>query len=416
MPAILLTGITMGAKADLLHLPVPRMPCGDRTSAAIGGGFYPRAVQTCPGARIYRVRKLCAAGEFATVTQALAQWTADKAALTGHRAAIVEIADSGTYHEAPEITLAPGERLVLRAADMTRPVLRMFEYHSGEQERIAARGGSGSRLIIEGVKVVGGPLALEGECETAPCQITLRHCTLVPGWDTEAQHPPAWRARPSLVCDAAGIVLYLDHCIVGPLTCAGRGRALHIADSIVDGGHASALALSDEQQGAAMLGAVIERSTVIGVTQVERLALAENTIFMGPLMVGRRSAGRVRYCYLPSGSLTPPREHCQPDLARPATARWQARQRVQPRYRSLRYGAEDYGKLAPDCAWEIAAGADDGAEMGAWHDLHCAPLLLAREAPAARHGKFGSAAHPAAPRGRAPSRTLAGQGGELHTA
>lgn len=406
----------MGCDADLLHESAPRMPCGDRTSAAIGGGYYPRAVHTRAGARIYRVRKLCAAGEFATVTQALAQWGADKAALPGHRAAIVEIADSGTYHEAPQLTLAPGERLVLRAADMTRPVLRMFEYHCGENERIAVRGGSGSRLTIEGVKVVGGPLVLEGECDAAPCQITLRHSTLVPGWDTDAQRPLSWRTKPSLVFDAAGIDLHLDHCIVGPVQCAGRGRALHIADSIVDGGHACALALSDEQHGAAMVGAVIERSTVIGVTQVELLALAENAIFLGPLVVGRRGTGRVRYCYLPGGSLTPQREHCQPDLTRPVAGRWQARPRMQPRYRSLRYGAEGYAKLAPDCAWEIAGGADDGAEMGAWHDLHCAPLLLAREAPAGPHGRCGGALRPAAPGRQSQGRSTAAQRGELHTA
>src|SRR6476469_10164980 len=138
----------MGPYANRLNNPVPQVPRGDRTSAAIGGGFYPRGLPAHDGARVYRVRKLCVAGEFATVPQALAQWNADQTATAGHRAAIIEIADSGTYHEAPHITLAPGERLVLRAADMTRPVLRMFEYHSGEHERIAVRGGSGSRLTI----------------------------------------------------------------------------------------------------------------------------------------------------------------------------------------------------------------------------------------------------------------------------
>lgn len=371
----------MGPYANYLHHPVPRMPCGDRTSAAIGGGFYPRGLPASACARLYRVRKLCAAGEFATITQALAQWNADKLSTIGHRVAIIEIADSGTYHEAPQLTLAPGERLVLRAADMTRPVLRMFEYHSGEHERIAVLGGSGSRLIIDGLLVAGGPLVLEGESDTAPCQVTLRHCTLVPGWETEPRRDPAWRAKPSLVCDAGGVILRIDHCIVGALQCAGRGRELHIADSIVDGGHADALALSDEQHGAAMLCTTIERSTVIGVTQVEQLALAENAIFLGPVMVGARGTGRVRYCYLACGSLTPQREHCQPDLARSAGSPWHECRRLQPRLRSLRYGDGEYGKLAPDCAWEIVCGADDGTEMGAWHDLHRSPLLLAREVP-----------------------------------
>lgn len=377
----------MGPHATYSHLPVRRIPCGDRTSAAIGGGFYPRSMPASAGARVYRVRKLCRAGEFSTVTQALAQWSADKRTIAGHRAAIIEIADSGTYHEAPQLTLAPGERLVLRAADMTRPVLRMFKYHSGDHERIAVLGGSASRLTIEGLLVAGGPLVLEGECPTAPCQVTLRHCTLVPGWETEPQRQAPWRPGPSLVCDAAAVVLRIDHCIVGALQCAGQGSELHISDSIVDGGHVAALALSDEQHGAAMLCATIERSTVIGVAQVERLALAENAIFLGALMVGARATGRVRHCYMPKGSLTPQREHCQPDLARSAGGPWHQWQRVQPRYRSLCYGDREYGKLAPDCAWEIACGADDGAEMGAWHDLHRSPLLLEREVPLRRRGR-----------------------------
>ncbi|MBA2303863.1 MAG: hypothetical protein H0W08_14690 [Acidobacteria bacterium] len=43
--------------------------------------------------------------------------------------------------------------------------------------------------------------------------------------------------------------------------------------------------------------------------------------------------------------------------------------RVRPRYNSHRYGTPDYGQLALTCPEEIACGADDGAEMGVWHQL-----------------------------------------------
>src|SRR5262249_61780002 len=46
-----------------------------------------------------------------------------------------------------------------------------------------------------------------------------------------------------------------------------------------------------------------------------------------------------------------------------------ARQRVRPRFNSVRYGAPTYCQLASDCADEIARGADDESEMGAFHDL-----------------------------------------------
>jgi hypothetical protein len=376
----------MRRHASYLHNFVQLTSCSDRATAAIGGGHYPRGVQTGTGARLYRVRKLCAKGEFATVTQALAQWSADKQGQKGERAAIIEIADSGTYHEAPRLVLGPGECLVLRAADMTRPVLRMFEY-GGEYEHIAVFGGAGSSLTIEGLLVAGGPLRLAGDNAGAPCRITLRHCTLVPGWDTEPLRDAPWRARPSLIADTAALVLQLDHCIAGALACRGRGATLHVADSIVDGGHAGALALSDGQHGAAMLAAVIVRSTVIGMVQVEELTLAENAIFLGALLAGKRTAGRVRHCYLAPGSHTPPREHCQPDLAQTAAGAWCERQRLQPRYCSLRYGDGDYCVLTPDCASEIRCGADDSAEMGAWHDLHRSPLLLTREGPVKRQAR-----------------------------
>jgi hypothetical protein len=38
-------------------------------------------------------------------------------------------------------------------------------------------------------------------------------------------------------------------------------------------------------------------------------------------------------------------------------------------FTSTRYGTPGYGQLAIGCAPEIAGGAEDGAEMGAFHDL-----------------------------------------------
>ncbi|MGA7204329.1 MAG: hypothetical protein WBX27_06850, partial [Specibacter sp.] len=43
--------------------------------------------------------------------------------------------------------------------------------------------------------------------------------------------------------------------------------------------------------------------------------------------------------------------------------------RVRPALASLRYGNPAYGQLAPGCAVEISAGADDESELGVFHDL-----------------------------------------------
>jgi hypothetical protein len=43
--------------------------------------------------------------------------------------------------------------------------------------------------------------------------------------------------------------------------------------------------------------------------------------------------------------------------------------RIRPRFTTLSYGTAGYCQLGPRCADEIRRGADDEAEMGAFHDL-----------------------------------------------
>ena len=45
-------------------------------------------------------------------------------------------------------------------------------------------------------------------------------------------------------------------------------------------------------------------------------------------------------------------------------------QLVRPLFTSERYGTPAYGQLATGCAEEIKRGAEDGSEMGAFHDLY----------------------------------------------
>ena len=47
----------------------------------------------------------------------------------------------------------------------------------------------------------------------------------------------------------------------------------------------------------------------------------------------------------------------------------QERRRVAPRFVSTRFSDAGYCQLGVDCAEEIARGADDESEMGAFHDL-----------------------------------------------
>jgi len=114
-------------------------------------------------------------------------------------------------------------------------------------------------------------------------------------------------------------------------------------------------------------------STIIGKVSTLTMELASNTIFLADLEEGdlwpapvyaeRLQAGCVRFSYVPPGSRLPRLYRCQPaELADAA--------RLRPVFTSLRYGDAGYCQLSQLCAVEIREGADDQAEMGAFHDLY----------------------------------------------
>jgi hypothetical protein len=69
----------------------------------------------------------------------------------------------------------------------------------------------------------------------------------------------------------------------------------------------------------------------------------------------------VRFCFVPTGSVTPRRFRCLPDEAHPA---------VLPHFTSLRYGDPGYGQLRHATDAAIREGAHDGGEMGVLHALY----------------------------------------------
>ncbi len=342
-----------------------------RASTGIGGGSYPRPLAPHAGERLYRVRKLAAVGEFASIGQALAQWRADQCSDTGARAAIIEIGDNGTYHESPIFLLAAGEQLQLRSANRARPVLRLVA-----SQCMVVEGAAGSRFVLDGLMIAGGAIdIIDRSSADAHVNVHLRHCTLVPGWDPDSMQKCAWRGKESVTLRGPAPALYIEHCILGPVRIdagpASRHLALlHVGESIIDGGHAAALVVSDTGYGAAMAKAQFSGVTVIGAIALDQLGRADNSIFLGALLVTQRGTGQVDFCYLAQGSRTPPCTLCQPEQAQLACAADAEREalRVRPRYLSLRYGAPGYGQLAPECATEIVCGADDDTEMGASHD------------------------------------------------
>jgi len=77
----------------------------------------------------------------------------------------------------------------------------------------------------------------------------------------------------------------------------------------------------------------------------------------------RLQQGCARFSYFPPGSIIPKPYNCQPATAGDKV-------RVQPLFTSLNYGDPGYCQLHAICPCEIKEGADDGAEMGAFHSLY----------------------------------------------
>ena len=356
----------------------------------LGGGEYPRPVRQSPQAKIYRV------GEEATylrIRDALDQWEQDRDSAPAPHA-VIEIDDSGVYVEQLTINLHEYEQLQIRAADRRRPVLRLLDWQTGAPDALSVRGAADSSFTLDGLLVTGRGLEVQGD---VAC-VTIRHSTLVPGWGIGSDCEPRRPAEPSLtLTDFRGRVA-IEHSIVGSIQVnASEVTAdpveVAIADSILDATSPEREAIGAPGCLVAPVVLTIRRTTVFGEVQVHAIKLGENSIFYGLVTVARRQFGCLRFCYVPPRSRTPRRYHCQPRQAEAAAeealrdeaartdppgapdageverARALERERVRPRFNSVRYGAPTYAQLADWCPPEILWGADDESEMGAFHDL-----------------------------------------------
>ena len=367
-------------------------------SSDMGGGEYPRRVTAAPGAKVYRVGP---GEEFERINQAYEQWQQDNAA-GGQPEAVIEISHSGAYQEQIELAVAPGDRLELRAADGARPVLRLLDWYSNRPDALQIRGierqaGQDGqqdsvpppplgRVVLDGLLITGRGVSVTGPLGS----VVIRDCTLVPGWSLEPRCQPARPEEPSVVLERTTCCLEISRSILGTiLVIADEARAdplpVHIADSVLDATAPDREALSAPDCELAHVVLHAYRTTVIGEIHAHAIETADNSIFDGCVRVARRGIGCMRFCYVPPGSRTPRRYHCQPDQAW-AGLRAQAERgvidpadlaalqalaaaRIRPEFTSARYGTPAYAQLAAGCAAEITRGADDGSEMGAFHDL-----------------------------------------------
>lgn len=311
----------------------PRVSFHYGFSADMGGGEYPRGATFDPD---LSTQKLAAGANIQNAINAL---TTNGA---------LEITDSGRYAQTLSINANAQQRIELRSADEARPFIAL----GGD---MTIQGGVESEVTLNGLLISGGALNISGRIRS----VTLRHCTLAPG------------ASPSININTTDVKVTLDHCIVGVIR-AVKGCEVVIQDSIVDalGESNVAFAAADAKSAGGSLTAT--NTTIIGKVHAETMPLISNSILLAALATGdtwpfpihseRTQEGCVRYSFVPLVSRTPRKFECQPEDEDDAV-------RVTPQFTSLRFGDPGYMQLSLRTPLAIRAGADDEAEMGAFHDL-----------------------------------------------
>jgi hypothetical protein len=281
---------------------------------------------------------------------------------------VVEVEGNDYFIETPEVSVPAGATVELRAADECRPVLVM----SGAME---VTGGANAAFKLNGLLISGGflhvPLTDDHHRSNLLQSVNIRHCTLVPGPTAAIDKVGARPSVPRLVVETPDITINVNQSILGRIR-AVDGATVNISNSIVDSVKDTEIAFADlsGQQPGASLNA--NNSTIIGKVYTMILN-ASDCIFVGrltdndtwpvPVMAERLQQGCARFSYFPPGSRIPKPYHCQPATAATAVTN-------QPAFTSLTYGDAGYCQLSQICPATISQGADDGAEMGAFHSLY----------------------------------------------
>jgi hypothetical protein len=339
-------------------------------SADMGGGPYQRRRVLIKPEFTPQVIRVAKGTGINTIQKALDNWDT-----AGKKPCIIQILDNGVYGGNLDIELPSEGWLMLQAADGMWPDLRLV----GNSTLSVATGTA--TLIVDGL-LIEGAFELSGSLD-----LTLQHCTVVPGRMLSLNGDPVFPDRDSLTVAVGSeeMSVTIRKSIVGTIRMPAESSCLAIEDSVVqalstpDAEIQYAIAADDrgDEPGPPM---TIERTTVFGPVYAKQLIRASEVIFTSKVTTRRQQEGCVRFSYVPAGSLTPQRYHCQPDkalareaqqLERDLTAIEEGlvRSRLRPYFTSRRYGEPGYAQLRRSTAEEIRTGAENGSEMGAFSHL-----------------------------------------------
>jgi hypothetical protein len=343
---------------------------------ALGGGEYPRAATF--DADLAPIETVASPGPMQPAIDARAG------------GGVVELSDNGRFAETPSIDVNAGVEFELRAADKHRPTIVTANL-------IDITGGADAELTLNGLLVTGNGLRILSSLGDSLRKVTLTHCTIVPGYSLGADGSPVSPGATALAIEQTEnpIEIEIDHCILGPIRAPLNATVL-IRNSILDANSDDAVAFAALDGVAAGGTLSVVNTTVIGTVHTQLLKLASNSIFVArttdgsaPVRSERQQTGCVRFSWLPLTSRVPRRYRCQPDLeiaeqidaaiknSASGTISSAERQaitdsvivRLVPAFTSLRYADPGFCQLRLSVPEQIRAGADDEAEMGAFHDL-----------------------------------------------
>ena len=362
-------------------------------NAPFGGGEYPRAADpdgflVTNEAWVFPYPDTAIPARYNTLQQAI-DYAIAQFPLNGKLAVEIgptqTISITGTPPGTPALTahIPAGAMLELRAAEGALTTLFL-------DQELFVTGDASSTFALNGLLIAAGPgmtpslpspvalLHLPAQLSNGSPnllgQLSLTHCTLVPGWVVESSGQPVFPAAPALVAEPLAMQVTVARSITGAIQ-ASQLATVSASDSIVDATASTGIAytsVNGENDGAG--GALtLDGCTVIGKVHATELTLVSNSIFWAaltagdtwaaPLIADRKQQGCVRFSFLPVGAIVPRYFKC----VKLALAS------AQPIFFSLRYGAPGYAKLLAFTSDAVRRGASDAGEMGAFHFL-LAPL------------------------------------------
>ena len=357
----------------------------------IGGGAYPRTV-SLPANPTFTAQVGSAATP--TLESAVAAWNGLAPGAVGMILLPGFQSVSANLTGSAAIQIPSNSQLWILAAEIHSSGVPSFEGSCTtikgniQVNGVQIAGPGGTTLPLGQLSVSGLWISGSVEVNGDACSVNLMDTTLVPGIALTRDGSPTQPGEPSLIVSSIGTALTLSNCISGPIGIAEGGSAC-ISSSTIDSCNPGNIAYAGADLASHGADLRIEECTVVGKVWTRTLQFASNTIFLArrprrdpwqaAVWSSRVQVGCVRFCFVPVDNITPKKYRCIPEDASQEPGLW-------PSFITLQYGDPSYAMLSGCVAMAVWTGADDGAEMGVFHDTEealgirnvqlCAPDFL----------------------------------------